>query len=675
MNLKTLLLLLMGLLCQINVLATTTPSVYEQLCQLNQFWKNHQQVIDPQLHYAFANHEQLIKFHLSQVEKHLRQHPPVNLTAEQSNKRVHCLDILRDYWQAGVFPKNTHHSITIPYFIDDYNTACAVGHLIRETGFEAVACKISDEMNYAYIAAMPYPEIPQWAAQMGFEVAELQWIQPSYSPPIQILSSTIPADCGENNGGINLNLVGDVTAIGTPQWYSLKGSTIGYVGSDLNLQHKPAGLYKINIPIQQGMFSNVYDLIGIENAGSMQVQTSVTNETCVDSRDGAIDIAVSGGAPPYEVRWYDQAGTFFATGANLSNLTSAILGIIMYENNVAQYTAEITDANGCKLFRQFNITYDNPYLSAYAMTTNPTCGANDGAINLITDADVAIDWSHDPNLHTNQVNNLAAGIYTVTVTNAAGCQRISSAFLNNNNAQLDNLYPTATPDYCEQSVGTLTFPLTEGATYQWSHDPDLHSNQATNLGAGSYMITVTLGNCQVIRNINLQGGADIYIQAYNITNANSTANTLGTVEIVPFMEAYTYQWSHAPNATGSIATEIPVGVHTVTITNPNSHCSIVASFEVYDEVQLASGIKENKFTIPTSLSVGSSELLVNYTYNDSTPLRLSIFDMLGRSIAPPIISTQQGRQQQSFAIAHLPQGVYILQFSNGKSQQSIRWAK
>lgn len=674
MNPKTLFLLLMGLLCQLNVLATSTPSVYEQLCQLNQFWKNHQQVIDPQLHYAFANHEQLIKFHLSQVEKHLRQHPPANLTAEQRDNRLHCLDILRDYWQAGVFPKNTHHNITIPYFIDDYNTACAVGHLIRETGFEEVACKISEEMNYAYIAAMPYPEIPRWATQMGFEVAELQWIQPSYSPPIQILNSTIPADCGENNGNINISLIGDISVTGTPQWYKLNGNTIGYMGNDLSLQHKPSGLYKLSIPTQ-GMFNNVYDLIGIDNAGSLQVQATVTNETCADSRDGAIELSISGGTPPYQVRWYDQSGTFFTTGTNLDHLSSISSGIIMYENNVAQYTAEITDANGCKRFRQFNISYDNPYLSAYPMITNPTCGANDGVINLITDAGVTIDWSHNPSLHSNQANNLAAGTYTVTVTNSVGCQMITSAFLNNNNSQLDNLYPTATNDFCEQGIGTMTFPLIEGATYEWSHDPTLHSNQATNLDAGSYMVTIKLDNCQVIRNTLVLGETDVYIQSYNITNANSTTNTLGTMEVVPFTDNYTYKWSYAPDFSGNIATQIPVGMHTVTITNNDSHCSSITSFEIYDEVQLASGINENNFAIPTTLSVSPNELLVNYTYNDAEPLRLSIFDILGRSIVPPINSIQVGRQQQSFAIAHLPKGVYILQFSNGKSQQSIRWIK
>lgn len=676
MNPKTLFLLLMGLLCQINVLANQTPSVYEQLYQLNQFWKNHQQIIDPTLHYAFANHEQLIKFHLSQVEKHLRQYPPAKLTDQQRNNRLHCLDILRDYWQAGVFPKNTHHNITIPYFIDDYNTACAVGHLIRETGFEAVACKISEEMNYAYIADMPYPEISQWATQMGFEVAELQWIQPTYSPPIQILSNTTSANCGENNGSINISLTGDIALAGTPQWYSLKGNTIGYVGSDLSLQHKPAGLYKINIPTQQGMFSNVYDLIGIENTGDLQVQTTVANETCQDSHDGAIDLSISGGTPPYQVRWYDQSGTFFTTGTNLSNLTSASSGIIMYENNVARYTAEITDANGCKLFRQFNITYNNPPITATAIRVSPTCGANDGAINLISDADVTIDWSHDPNVHTNLINNLTAGVYTATITNTLGCQKIVPVFLSNVDFELSNFYPTATADFCEQGIGTLTFPLIEEATYQWSHDPDLHTNEATNLAAGFYTLTVTVNNCQAVRGaIVTQGGTNIYIQSHNITNANSTNNTLGTIEIVPFVQGYTYQWSHDPNATGSIATQIPAGSYTVTITDPNTHCSIVNSFEIYDDMPFASSIQENELAIPATINHNSNELLVNYTYNDVAPLRLSIFDMLGRSIAPPIISTQQGKQQQNFAIAHLPQGVYILQFSNEKSQQSIRWIK
>ena len=160
-------------------------SVYHQLVQLNKYWDCFE-VGDPILNEikSFDDWEDLIQLHLQLVEKHLRLKKVGHLSIEQQQKRLQGLDILNTYWQRKQFPQNTHHSgQIIPYFIDDNNTACAVGHVLRETGGGELAERIQQEQNYAFLEDMKYEELLVWADEFGFEEMELRWVQPSYSAP------------------------------------------------------------------------------------------------------------------------------------------------------------------------------------------------------------------------------------------------------------------------------------------------------------------------------------------------------------------------------------------------------------------------------------------------------------------------------------------------------------
>jgi len=149
---------------------------------LNKYW-SHFDVDEPilQEQRIIFDPENLIQLHLSLVEKHLEQKDVSHLNQSQIKKRTKGLQILKKYWEEKTFPKNTRHSgQIIPYFIDDFNTACAVGHILRETGGNQLAQQIQLENNYAYIEDMDYPELLAWAKEYGFEEKELRWIQPQY---------------------------------------------------------------------------------------------------------------------------------------------------------------------------------------------------------------------------------------------------------------------------------------------------------------------------------------------------------------------------------------------------------------------------------------------------------------------------------------------------------------
>lgn len=163
-------------------LQAQTPTVREQLEELNSNWK----VVNPTYdilseRIPLRNDVELIQMHLSLVEQHLRNNPPVSLNELQLRNRNTCLDLLNVYWKQGQFPKNTGHQQRTPYFIDYQGTACAVGQLVIETGYKPFAERISRENNFAYIRELNYPELHNWAEQYGFTIDELAWIQPGYA--------------------------------------------------------------------------------------------------------------------------------------------------------------------------------------------------------------------------------------------------------------------------------------------------------------------------------------------------------------------------------------------------------------------------------------------------------------------------------------------------------------
>ena len=171
---------------QANEVEESATILFEQLTELNKHWNQHEDlksVIATKLETVdleINNHEDLVQLHLSLVEEELRAQPTIHLTKSQQENRAIGLDILEKYWETKEFPKNLYHQALTPYFIDDFNTACAVGHVLRESGGTALAQKIATEYNYAFIADMNEPELKTWADKMGFTVAELEWIQPTY---------------------------------------------------------------------------------------------------------------------------------------------------------------------------------------------------------------------------------------------------------------------------------------------------------------------------------------------------------------------------------------------------------------------------------------------------------------------------------------------------------------
>lgn len=158
-------------------------TAYDQLVSVNKEWVK-QPDVDPLLKQtpakAFSENE-LIQFHLQQVEKMLRKRNKPGLTTALRKTRETNLNTLNVYWHNGVFPLNDKHLARQPYFIDQYNTYCAVGYLMKESGADAMARDINRTQNYSYLIDIWHPDLMKWVQNSGLSLDELALIQPAYA--------------------------------------------------------------------------------------------------------------------------------------------------------------------------------------------------------------------------------------------------------------------------------------------------------------------------------------------------------------------------------------------------------------------------------------------------------------------------------------------------------------
>jgi hypothetical protein len=133
---------------------------------------------------------------------------------------------------------------------------------------------------------------------------------------------------------------------------------------------------------------------------------SQNNVPCPGFNSGSATVNPSGGTAPYTYSWSPSGGSA-ATATGLAP---------------GNYTVTITDSKGCSIQRFFTIT-DTSTLTASTSQTNVICnGASTGSASVVPSGGTGpytFSWSGGGTAATK--NNLAAGNYTVTITDANGC--------------------------------------------------------------------------------------------------------------------------------------------------------------------------------------------------------------------------------------------------------------
>jgi gliding motility-associated-like protein len=206
---------------------------------------------------------------------------------------------------------------------------------------------------------------------------------------------------GESNGSFEITSAGGQT----PYTYTLNG-----VSQPKGIYNNmPAGNHLIIIEDDNGCTYNNNVIIS-EPTDIANTPPVVTNLLCFGDNDGTITVVANGGTPPY---LYELNGVVNNTGV-FNNLTANT------------YSALITDNNGCQhLVPNIFVLGPAQPLQGTISMTEPTCfGYSDGTVTINLNGGTqpySFLWNIPPPNNTQNLANVTAGLYQVTVTDVNLC--------------------------------------------------------------------------------------------------------------------------------------------------------------------------------------------------------------------------------------------------------------
>jgi hypothetical protein len=221
--------------------------------------------------------------------------------------------------------------------------------------------------------------------------------------------------------------------------------------------------------------------------------------------------------------------------------------------------------------------------------TNVSCnGGTDGSATVTATGGTSpytYAWSNATT--TANVTNLAAGTYTVTVSDANNCTATSSLSITEPTTLLSSVAIDSNVSCNGLSNGGLTASANGGTspyTFAWSNSATTAS--ITGLTAGTYSVTVSDANgCTSTANGTITEPTALAVASATNTNVtcNGGADGSATVTATGGTSPYTYAWSNT-GTTASI-TGLTAGTYTATVTDANG-CTTTTTATVTEPTAL-----------------------------------------------------------------------------------------
>ncbi|HMQ50089.1 MAG TPA: T9SS type A sorting domain-containing protein [Saprospiraceae bacterium] len=281
--------------------------------------------------------------------------------------------------------------------------------------------------------------------------------------------------------------------------------------------------------------------------------------SCPGNNDGgSIDLTLDGGTEPFTFLWNTGATT-----QNLSGLSPGTYGVT------------VTDGSGC------TVSLDGLLIDAYndavdpVGSSQPSCpGQATGSIDLNPEGGTApytFSWSNGAD--TEDINNLSAGVYEVTASDANGCSTVESYLIQEVSMpgiQVLKSFPTCAG--INDGVIKLKFQP-PGGNYQVLWNTGATTAAINNLAPGIYSPTITANGCVMNlppnqANIALPEPDPIQLTFYpQMPSCPEAENGSLSVEVNNGEPPYQYAWNIGAGNIGPGIALIPAGTYSVTVTD------------------------------------------------------------------------------------------------------------
>lgn len=268
----------------------------------------------------------------------------------------------------------------------------------------------------------------------------------------------------------------------------------------------------------------------VNEPDSLETEITSVNLACNGTPTGSVDLTVIGGTPPYRYSW--------SSGQTTQDLNNISAGF---------YSVTVTDFNGCTKFDSVTVTQPD-LLSASANISNVLCnGDSTGSIDLTPlggTPPYTFGWSNGE--ITEDISNLVAGLYSVTITDDSSCTRVLTYNVSEPAPLGTDLISQRNILCYGQNSGSVVLAATGGVqpySFNWSNGDT--TNIIDRLTAGDYYLTLTDGNgCEALDTFTILQPDSILITSV-LTNATCNGGFDGGIDITVSggVGPYTYFWN------------------------------------------------------------------------------------------------------------------------------------
>lgn len=431
--------------------------------------------------------------------------------------------------------------------LDASGTVVATGDTTRVDGgtFETSFPNVCPPPgNSLYVVKTTYESL----TNPGVTIFSLDTINVQRIAGLPFTTSTTATACGMNSGSITVTVAGGVG----PYTYNLDGGTPQSSNVFTNVG---AGPHTVTATDAAGC--NDTQTVTVTAVSSLTSTESHTNASCPGINNGSITITPTAGSTPYS--YVLNGGT-----AQASNVFSGLAG--------GNYTITFTDVNGCTGTKTVTLT-TGAAITSNGSTVNTTCmGATNGSVT-VTGTSGTAPYQYALNGGTNQASGtftgLAAGNYTVTITDANGCTGTRTLTVANGTTGI-SMTVSVTPTGCPGvNNGAVTVTPTSGtAPYTFSIDgsPFQSSPTFTGLSSGNHVVMVRDANgCTGPRTVGITAGTALQSTVTSTATGCPGANN-GSATLTPTSGTgpYTYSINGTTFQSSNTFTGLAGGNYTIT---------------------------------------------------------------------------------------------------------------
>ncbi|MEN9743496.1 MAG: hypothetical protein RLZZ65_1301, partial [Bacteroidota bacterium] len=346
------------------------------------------------------------------------------------------------------------------------------------------------------------------------------------------------------------------------QWSGPQGfSSTVYNPNVSNLSTLNSGVYELDISFNGSscLLSNITNSI-IVNPNPVINVNNITNVSCFGAANGSINTSATG-ANPIAYQWTSGQNT-----ASISGLSPGLFSLVVTDNNGCQADTSIQITQPAVLVASASITsdYNGKDISCY--------GANDGTVSTsVTGGTAPYTYAWSNGQTSANLSGLAAGTYSLTVTDSKGCTATASVTLTQPLDIAIASTPTAVLCY-GGATGAVNSTISGGTipyTILWNNGQI--SQNINSLQAGTYEIVVTdINGCKDSLETTVTQPAQPLAVTHTQTNVLCYGGATGSININVIGGTPNYSYSWGTGATTEDISGLPIGSYSVQITDANN---------------------------------------------------------------------------------------------------------